>query len=98
MVAYGVTWRRDLVVLLILCLPSVAAQAGKNCTCRAAGHSYEQGQVLCIRGRLARCDMFLNNTSWTFISERCPEAFLGNLPLLHGQLTYGSSAITLPSC
>jgi len=47
-----------------------------NCTCRANGISYKQGQILCIRGQLARCDMNLNNSSWKIIAPTCPEARL----------------------
>jgi hypothetical protein len=50
--------------------------AAHNCTCRANGVSYKQGQVICIRGKLAKCDMNLNNSSWKIIAPTCPEASL----------------------
>ena len=55
-------------------LPSTAS--AHNCTCRANGHSYKQGQILCIRGQLAKCAMNLNNSSWKIIAPTCPEASL----------------------
>jgi len=51
----------------------IGASAGSGCKCRSAGQSYDLGAVICIRGQLARCEMFLNNTSWKFIAETCPE-------------------------
>lgn len=42
------------------------------CTCRYRGNDYQQGETACIRGRLARCDMVLNNTSWAMTEEICP--------------------------
>ena len=48
------------------------ADAGPNCTCRANGKDYKQGQVLCIASKLRRCEMYLNNTNWKVISEDCP--------------------------
>jgi hypothetical protein len=53
---------------------ALPASADPNCTCRANGQSYELGQILCIRGKLAQCQMSLNNTSWQVIAEMCPEA------------------------
>lgn len=53
-------------------VPELAA--AHNCTCRANGVSYKQGQIICIRGKLAKCDMNLNNSSWKIIAPTCPEA------------------------
>jgi hypothetical protein len=36
--------------------------------------TYAQGQVVCIKGKLARCGMALNNSSWIFLASSCPEA------------------------
>jgi hypothetical protein len=52
-----------------------------NCTCRANGLSYKQGEIICIRGKLAKCDMNLNNSSWMIIAPTCPEAQLWSRPL-----------------
>jgi hypothetical protein len=52
---------------------ALPANADPNCTCRANGQSYELGQIVCIRGKLAQCQMNLNNTSWQIIAEMCPE-------------------------
>jgi hypothetical protein len=48
--------------------------------CLANGKSFQIGQVACLtlagRGHLARCDMVLNNTSWTKVQDDCPETTL----------------------
>ena len=51
-----------------------ADQAHKNCYCRANNIQYEQGQVLCLMGKLARCEMNLNNPSWKIVAPICPES------------------------
>ena len=63
-----------MVIAFAVFLPLLAAgaEAGKTCTCRANGKKFEQGQLLCIRGRLSRCEMFLNNPSWKAVAEDCP--------------------------
>lgn len=52
-----------------------AALAGQECL--ANGKSYQVGQVACLtiadQSHLARCDMVLNNTSWTKVGDSCPE-------------------------
>ena len=52
--------------------PAFAAQE-----CLANGKSFQLGQVACLtiagQSHLARCDMVLNNTSWTKIQDGCPE-------------------------
>ncbi|MEI9401202.1 hypothetical protein [Mesorhizobium argentiipisi] len=52
--------------------PSLAAP-----TCLANGKSFNVGQTACLtldgESYLARCDMVLNNTSWTKIKDECPE-------------------------
>ena len=51
--------------------PSLAAP-----TCLANGKSFNVGQTACLtlngESHLARCDMVLNNTSWTRIKDECP--------------------------
>lgn len=51
-------------------------QAGKlpDCTCRAAGVSYQLGAQICIGQQLVRCAMDLNVTSWQAIGAPCPES------------------------
>ena len=48
-----------------------AAQA-----CLANGKSYKVGEQACLtpagESHLARCEMVLNNTSWTKIGDECP--------------------------
>jgi hypothetical protein len=57
-----------------------ATPGGPSCLCRYQGQRYELGQFACINSKLARCDMFLNNTSWTFLEDTCPTAQLTPLP------------------
>ncbi|MCB1474284.1 MAG: hypothetical protein H6884_05425 [Rhodobiaceae bacterium] len=58
--------------------PQVAqpGPAGKDipCTCIFNGRDYEQGEQACIRGMMAVCGMYLNNTSWKFSRTPCPLA------------------------
>ena len=49
------------------------ATAGPNCTCRFAGNNYKTGTIMCIRGKLSKCDFVLNNTAWKTISNTCPQ-------------------------
>jgi len=63
----------------VVAVPDLSA--AHTCTCRANGHDYEQGQILCIRGKLAKCDMNLNNSSWKIIAPTCPEANLWSTPV-----------------
>jgi hypothetical protein len=60
------------------------AVAAHNCTCRSGGVNYPQGALVCIRGKLARCEMFLNNSSWKVVAEACPETSLILPPRQHG--------------
>ncbi|MFO1090787.1 MAG: hypothetical protein U1E46_14545 [Hyphomicrobiales bacterium] len=68
-----------------------------NCTCRAGGQNYPQGQVLCLRGKLARCEMFLNNSSWKIIADSCP---VSSAPLhqLAQRATMDAHALAAPRC
>lgn len=61
-----------------------APSSAHNCKCRHAGQSYELGQMACIRGKLARCEMVLNNSSWNMLADTCPEA-TGRTPRLAQQ-------------
>lgn len=58
----------------------VVAGVDKKCQCRFQGQRYELGEIACIRSKLARCDMFLNNTTWTFLSDSCGSVKLEPLP------------------
>ncbi|MEM7565949.1 MAG: hypothetical protein AAF321_01835 [Pseudomonadota bacterium] len=42
------------------------------CTCRYKGRDIGLGDAICMNGRMARCEMVLNNTSWAFSEEPCP--------------------------
>jgi len=45
-----------------------------DCTCRYRGQDYMVGESVCIRGNLAVCETFLNNTSWSISKTPCPVA------------------------
>ena len=53
--------------------------------CLANGKSYQLGQVACLtvsdQSHMARCDLVLNNTSWTKIDDSCPDSTMK--PHLH---------------
>lgn len=46
--------------------------AGRECYCRVDGRAYLIGESACIRGRIATCGMYLNNTSWDVTDSPCP--------------------------
>jgi hypothetical protein len=54
-------------------LPSMSALA--DCTCRAQGRMFEQGQAVCLATpnglRVATCGMVLNNSAWEFTQTPC---------------------------
>ncbi len=57
-------------------LATVPTAAGENgCTCKYIGGDVKQGDTACIstaKGKsLARCEMVLNNTSWTVLNQPC---------------------------
>ncbi|MEM6665234.1 MAG: hypothetical protein AAF638_02395 [Pseudomonadota bacterium] len=51
--------------------PSVQGRPSVNCTCRFQGVDFHVGEMACIRGKRAQCDMVLNNTSWRMLEEPC---------------------------
>lgn len=59
---------------------ALASPASADCTCRGPGVIAHHGQTICLKTpsgpRLARCEMVLNNSSWRFLPEACPEASL----------------------
>jgi hypothetical protein len=48
--------------------------ADPNCTCRASGRKFQIGEIVCIRGRLAQCQMNQNSPSWQPIGDTCPQS------------------------
>jgi hypothetical protein len=56
---------------------AVATPAFAASECLANGQSFQIGQVACLtvagKSHLARCDMVLNNTSWTKVQDDCPQ-------------------------
>jgi hypothetical protein len=69
-----------LAVSLLLPVFTGNAFAGPDgdCMCRYEGGDVVEGQTACVRTpggmQLARCDRFLNNTSWKFLGQPCPTA------------------------
>ena len=66
---------------LAAALPAGSASlADADCTCRGPGVVAHHGETVCLHTpmgpRLARCEMVLNNSSWTFLPDPCPEASL----------------------
>ena len=61
-------------------LAGAASPANADCTCRGPGFVAHHGETVCLHTpngpRLARCGMMLNNSSWTFLPDPCPEASL----------------------
>lgn len=54
--------------------PDTAFRPNVNCTCRFRGQDFGIGESACIRGKLATCSTFLNNTSWAISTAPCPMA------------------------
>jgi uncharacterized membrane protein len=73
----------SLLVVLAVLAPA-GASAEHKCQCLYHGKKFEQGELVCLRvdgaTRLARCDMLLNNSSWTFVQTGCPTALLMPVP------------------
>ncbi len=67
-------------------LPALAGENGIECRCLYQGKYFDQGDTVCIRvdgrSRMVRCDMMLNNSSWTFLPSKngCPTALMSPLP------------------
>jgi hypothetical protein len=51
-----------------------SAGLGHNCTCRANGVIYSLGKLVCVRGKLSRCEMNQNVPSWKVVGNICPVA------------------------
>jgi hypothetical protein len=64
---------------------STASLADPGCQCRLYGEYFDVGSVMCIRGKLRRCEMNQNNTSWKRIGDICPQARFSPLPASSGQ-------------
>lgn len=61
----------------LLAMLITTAHADPDCTCRGPdGRRYGQGETVCLQSpagpRVARCEMALNNSSWTFTDAACP--------------------------
>ncbi len=62
-------------ILLALALCAAAAPAHAACKCLYASGEAKQGETACITSAdgptLARCEMVLNNSSWTVLNKPC---------------------------
>lgn len=76
--------RLPLVLFALAVMSPIGASAEHKCQCLYQGRKFEQGQFVCIKvdgaSHLARCDMLLNNSSWTFLKTSCPTASLTPIP------------------
>ena len=56
---------------------ATAGQSRPECYCRAQGKMFALGESACLKTsegpRVAQCGMVLNNTSWRFTAQPCPE-------------------------
>ena len=97
--AYGVNSYQVALIALAVAGVTILTSSfarGQSCTCRANGRDYEQGQMICMRGQLARCDMNLNNSSWKIVAETCPQTRL-ELPRINlAQLPAGQLPQSFP--
>jgi len=62
---------------LLFALPAAAEEGNPGPSCLHGGVRYALGELACItvcpqQARLVRCEMSLNNTSWTHVSDVCP--------------------------
>ena len=64
---------RIFILSCALAIFTQSANAGPNCKCRFNGSMYKLGEIACIRGKLAQCELNLNNTSWKIVGEVCPQ-------------------------
>lgn len=83
--ALGVMVAASALTFAVMAVPSPvladgATKADPKCQCRYQGQRFNLGEYACIRSKLARCDMFLNNTSWTFLDDSCGAVHLEPLP------------------
>lgn len=65
-----------LIVSCVLLFTYSSVEAGPNCKCRFNGTMYKLGEIACIRGKLSKCELNLNNTSWKKIANECPQVEL----------------------
>ena len=69
--------RRLLILSFTTAVLTAAAStlAVADCTCRAQGRNFEQGQAVCLATpngpRIATCGMVLNNSSWEVSQSPC---------------------------
>ncbi|TIS03911.1 MAG: hypothetical protein E5X14_23215 [Mesorhizobium sp.] len=72
--------RGSMAIRFVLCPVGLAlafaAPALAAPECLANGKSFKLGETACLtiagESHLARCDMVLNNTSWTKVQDDCP--------------------------
>jgi hypothetical protein len=79
-------------LIIVASTAAQAALADPDCRCRGSdGQIFHEGDLACIKTatgpKLARCEMALNNTTWTIVREDCPSAMATPLPLLTATAT-----------
>jgi hypothetical protein len=61
--------------LALFLYSALVSSAWADCRCLYAGGEAEQGETACIKTAdgptLARCEMVLNNSSWTVLNTPC---------------------------
>ncbi|MDJ0614980.1 MAG: hypothetical protein QNJ29_15030, partial [Rhizobiaceae bacterium] len=67
-----------ILVVFFAMLFAGSALAGEGCTCKYKDYDVPEGQTICMNtpsgSKMATCSRVLNNTSWKFLSEACPQA------------------------
>ena len=91
-------WQLGAAVAVAGCVAAQSALA--DCTCRFGGRDFELGASVCLPttagGRLAKCAMVLNNTSWNISSAPCPAAQAFPPPPMEGENNFKHAAVSEP--
>jgi hypothetical protein len=71
--------RRLIAAIVISAAGALPALGDPDCRCRGSdGQIFHEGDLACIKTakgpKLARCEMALNNTTWTVVRDDCPTA------------------------
>ncbi len=80
------------VLLLIGATAGLTMPVLADCRCRGSdGTIFQLGELACIKTakgpQLARCEMALNNSSWTVVRDDCPSAMSTPAPHLAAIVT-----------
>lgn len=90
--------RYVIAALVMIAAGGPPARGGDSdeCRCRGSdGQIFHEGDLACIKTakgpKLARCEMALNNTTWTVVRDDCPTA-LGFSPVRLATLAMSDAA------